>query len=75
MRLFDGLSQLLALPRQDNDASLLPSAYSFWASMMTRTESFTLAVESGMPAICRNDAAMMTSFDWETGRLEEGWEV
>lgn len=34
-----------------------PWAYSFWASMMTRTESLVLAVEGGTPASWRNDLA------------------
>lgn len=30
-------------------------AYSFWASMMMRVESWTEAVEGGMPMIWRKD--------------------
>jgi hypothetical protein len=40
-------------------ATRSPSAYSFWASMMSSVESWTEAVESGIPAICLNEAAML----------------
>lgn len=49
----------------------MPSAYSFWASMMTRVEELMLGVEGGMPRSWRKPLTSALPMVGE-GRVEVG---